>query len=84
MTYIERLKKVDDFFNNISVEEFEKKLESAGILEIEPSSNADMEFLIPSRVSVDQNRNSIYIPEKNDNNEFYNSYTVSKNYPKAV
>lgn len=85
MNYIERLKNIDDFFNNISIEEFEQKLEAAGILEIEPSSNYDMELSLSLRGIIDQSRNLIYISEKNElSNESHNSYEFSKDYSKAV
>lgn len=38
MNSIERLKRIDDFFENLSIEEFEQKLEAAGINEIKSSS----------------------------------------------
>lgn len=82
---VKRLKKIDEFFQSLSIEEFEQKLEEAGINEIKPSSSVDMELSLSLRYVIDQNRSLIYInkKEKNDLKEIeYNLY--SKDYAKAV
>lgn len=85
MEYNDRLRNIDDFFKELSVEEFERKLEVAGILDIEPSSNDDMEFSLSLRYVIDRNRNMVYISEKNEIDiEPNNSYIPSENFIKAV
>lgn len=42
----ERLKQIDDFFEDLSIEEFEEKLEKAGINNIKSCSNSNMEMLL--------------------------------------
>ena len=56
MNEIERLNKIDDFFNKLSIEGFEQKLEAAGINEIMPSNSNDMELSLSLRHVIDQNK----------------------------
>lgn len=41
----EMLKKIDDYFDNVTQEEFEKALEKAGYGLIEPANKSDYELL---------------------------------------
>ncbi|MFA5575938.1 MAG: hypothetical protein WCZ27_02620 [Tissierellaceae bacterium] len=42
----ERLKKIDEFFKDLEIGEFEEMLIRAGIGEIDSSNNSDMELLL--------------------------------------
>lgn len=82
---VERLKRIDNFFENLSIEEFEQKLEAAGINEIKPSSGVDMELSLSLRYVIDQNRNLLYINKKEKNNLKEIEYNLfSKDYAEAV
>ncbi|MFA7533400.1 MAG: hypothetical protein WCY46_03635 [Tissierellaceae bacterium] len=80
----ERLKKIDKFFENLGIEEFEEMLIRAGINEIDSSNNADMELLLS--VSYDSKGNeSDYSKNSKEEvilSEDYNLYY--DDYAKAV
>lgn len=82
---VKRLERIDEFFKKLSIEEFEKKLEIAGINEIESSSNAGMELSLFSTYAVTQDKKLLYIRKKDKINDGENSYDLfSRDYAKAV
>jgi len=81
---VERLKKIDNFFENLSIEEFEQKLEAAGINEIKSSSSVDMELSLSLGYIIDQNRNFLYIKKKEESNLKEIEYNFLSDYAKAV
>lgn len=48
MNMSEKFKKIDSFFENLEVEDFEEIIEKAGIDKIKASSDEGMELLLPS------------------------------------
>jgi len=61
----ERLKRIDEHFEHLTVEEFEKKLERAGINEIKSSADFGMEM-----VSVTVAQHLVYVAKQ--------EYTISE------
>lgn len=85
MSSSKRIKRIEEFFDNLTIEELEKRLELAGIYEIKPSSNAGMELLLNSKDASDQNMDLLYVNKKDTFQQRINSYDVyTNNYTKAV
>ena len=56
----EQIKKIDDFFNNLSIEEFEKMAIEAGINEIKSSNDYGMKLLLDSKDVAYMKNNFLY------------------------
>ena len=61
----ERLRKIDEFFNNLSIEEFETILIRSGIEDIKPTSEANMEMVLSDK-DTPYIVSSIYFSDKQD------------------
>ena len=65
METYERLGKIDEFFDNLSIEEFQTILIRSGIEEIRPTIEANMEMVLSSK-ETPYVVNSIYLSNKQD------------------
>ena len=65
METYERLRKIDEFFDNLSIEEFQTILIRSGIEEIRPTIEANMEMVLSSK-ETPYVVNSIYLSNKQD------------------
>ena len=68
MDLTKRLKKIDEFFDSLSIDEFEKMAIAAGINEIKSHRDFDAELLLDFKTTSNKLDNTIYI-----NHNFYNS-----------
>lgn len=85
MNINKRLNQIDNFFENLSIEEFDKKLEKAGINDIKPSSDSNMELLLSSIYVTESDVDLQYINKKEivvGKQNYYNLY--SDDYAEAV
>lgn len=81
----ERLKRIDDFFKNLSVQEFDEILGKAGINEIKSSSSSNMELLLSATYTTEVDICGYYKNKTEDivmKKDYYNLY--SDDYAKAV
>lgn len=81
MNINKRLEQIDNFFESLTIEEFDKKLEKAGINEIKPSSDSNMELLLSSPYIIEadldiqyENKKEVYTGQENYNNLYYDNY----------
>ena len=73
----DRLKKIDDFFDNLSTEEFDKMLENTGIYDIKASGNYNMELKLNLANTLGKNKEKLYSHEKEihfANDDSFNLY----------
>lgn len=85
MNINKRLNQIDNFFENMSIEEFDKKLEKAGINDIKPSTDSNMELLLSSTYVTESYVDLQYINKKQivtGKQNYYNIY--SDDYTEAV
>ena len=85
MNINKRLNQIDNFFENLSIEEFDKKLEKAGINDIKPSSDSNMKLLLSSIYVTESDVDLQYINKKEivvGKQNYYNLY--SDDYAEAV
>lgn len=77
MSINKRLKEIDDFFENLSIEEFDKKLEKAGINDTRISNDSSVELLLSSIYLTEQDLDVQYINKKEvltEKKNYYNLY----------
>lgn len=85
MELSKRLKRIDDFFEDLSIEEFDEMLEAAGINEIEPSSSSGMELSLSLNSNMYLNENKLYKAHNYRDGRIKDGYDLfSENYVEAV
>lgn len=80
MGFKDRLKRIDNFFDSMSVEEFDTMLEKTGIHEIEASSNSGMELKLNLSNILEKNKEGLYLSQTDtimDIDEKFNSYDTN-------
>lgn len=76
MNINKRLKEIDDFFESLSIEEFDEKLEKAGINNIRASSDSNMELLLSSTYVTEPSEDVQYFSKKEILTEKVNYYNL--------
>lgn len=80
MNYKDRLKKIDDFFDNMSIEEFDVMIEKSGIYSIKPSSNYGMELKLNLSNVIEKNKEMLYLCQTETYLEMDESLNLYDNY----
>lgn len=78
----DRLKKIDNFFDDMSIEEFDTMIEKSGIHSIKPSSNYGMELKLNLSDVIEKNKEMLYLSQTetylkmDEDLNLYNDYLV--------
>lgn len=78
----DRLKKIDNFFDDMSIEEFDTMIEKSGIYSIKSSSSYGMELKLNLSDVIEKNKEMLYLSQtetylKMDKDlNLYNDYLV--------